>query len=222
MTRLLIVEDEIKLANVVADYARHENMQVDMLHDGAQVLAQVQQQMPDLILLDLQLPHVDGLTLCKMLRQHSTVPIIMMTAKVEEIDRLLGLELGADDYVCKPFSPRELMARVKAVLRRTQAVLPRNDKRLQLLAPQLRVMLGERQIDLSAVEFALFNALVMAAPGILSRSQLMDRIYHDNHIVSDRTIDSHIKKLRKRLQELTDEELIESVYGVGYRFVSLN
>ncbi len=220
MPHILIVEDETKLASVVADYVHHDGMSCDVIHDGAEVLAAIKARTPDLILLDLQLPHVDGLTLCKQLRQTSHIPIIMMTARVEEIDRLLGLELGADDYVCKPFSPRELVARVKAVLRRSSAACASHSSLPLHLAPeQLRVSLGARYVDLSAVEFALLYALHEKAPGILSRSQLMDRIYVDNHVVSDRTIDSHIKKLRKRLLELTEKDVIESVYGVGYRYI---
>jgi two-component system response regulator BaeR len=218
MTTVLVVEDEIKLAQVIADYIKHEGWVAQQVHDGADVVNAVQSIGPDLIVLDLQLPHVDGLTLCKQLRMFSAVPIIMVTARVEEIDRLLGLELGADDYLCKPFSPRELIARIKAILRRTQSLSQARDRQLHLMPSQLRVNYNGNTIDLSAVEFALLQALVSTAPGILSRSQLMDRIYQDNHVVSDRTIDSHIKKLRKRLQELCPDDVIESVYGVGYRY----
>ena len=175
---------------------------------------------PALILLDLMLPGRDGLALCRDLRAFSEVPIIMTTARVEEIDRLLGLELGADDYVCKPYSPREVVARVKAVLRRqTPTALP--DPGLLRLDPEtLRVQAPDgRRVELTAVEFALLKTL-HAAPGrIFPRDRLIDRIYHDGRIVSDRTIDSHIKKLRRRLAELLPgRELIHSVYGVGYRF----
>jgi two-component system response regulator BaeR len=173
-----------------------------------------------LILLDLMLPGRDGLALCRDLPAFSEVPIIMTTARVEEIDRLLSLELGADDYVCKPYSPREVVARVKAVLRRhTQTARP-DPGLLRLYPDTLRVHAANgRGIELTAVEFALLQTL-HAAPGrIFPRDRLMDRIYCDGRIVSYRTIDSHVKKLRHRLAELLPgQELIHSVYGVGYRF----
>jgi two-component system response regulator BaeR len=170
--------------------------------------------------LDLMLPGQDGLSICRAVRGFSSVPIVMTTAKVEEIDRLLGLELGADDYICKPYSPREVVARIKAVLRRTAAG-PTDSKApsLRLLPEQLRVQARGREIELSAVEFALLRTLHDAPGRIFSRVQLIERIYSDHRVVSDRTVDSHIKKLRRRLAELVpDEDLIHSVYGVGYRY----
>jgi two-component system response regulator BaeR len=148
------------------------------------------------------------------------VPIIMVTARIEEIDRLLGLELGADDYICKPFSPREMVARVKAVLRRLQPPAPAPGERSLALDPgRFRVRAGGRETELTAVEFELLQALCRQPGRIFSRQQLMDLIYPDQRIVSDRTIDSHIKKLRKKLDELLPEkEVIHSVYGAGYRF----
>jgi two-component system response regulator BaeR len=229
--RILIVEDEQRLAALVADYLKAAGYQVDQLYTGETVLDWVRAHRPDLILLDLMLPGKDGLTLCREIRaapgEPGRIPVIMTTARVEEIDRLIGLELGADDYVCKPYSPRELVARVKAVLRRTAAPLVTDALGAAAVAADpltldpdaLRVQAQGRAIELTAVEFALL-ATLHAAPGrIFSRERLMDRIYTDRRIVADRTIDSHIKKLRRRLEELLPgRELVHSVYGVGYRY----
>jgi two-component system, OmpR family, response regulator BaeR len=221
---ILIVEDEERLAALVADYLVAAGYLVHRMADGAQALDWIRANGPDLVILDLMLPGKDGLSICRDLRAESQLPVIMTTARVEEIDRLLGLELGADDYVCKPYSPRELVARVKAVLRRTQGEAPTSRADAEsgpiVLHPQsLRVRAEDREVELTAVEFALLETL-HAAPGrIFSRDHLMDRIYSDHRVVSDRTIDSHVKKLRRRLAELLPErELIHSVYGVGYRY----
>ena len=220
---ILIVEDEERLARLVADYLTAAGYGTQILADGTLVADWVRANQPALVLLDLMLPGRDGLDLCRDLRAFSPVPIIMTTARVEEIDRLLGLELGADDYVCKPYSPRELVARVKAVLRRTQAATgaqPGGEtSALTLDASTLRVHWRGRAIELTAVEFSLL-ATLHAAPGrIFSRERLMERIYRDHRVVSDRTIDSHVKKLRRKLDDLAPEqELIHSVYGVGYRY----
>ncbi|MBK1644702.1 two-component system response regulator BaeR [Thiocapsa imhoffii] len=217
---ILMIEDEDHLAAVVGDYLRAAGYQFHHLATGTGAVDWIRQNDPDLILLDLMLPGQDGLSICREVRLRSPVPIMMTTARVEEIDRLLGLELGADDYLCKPYSPRELVARVKAVLRRTQPPdLVRAPGLLQLAADRLQVCCGEQVIILTAVEFALLTALHQAAGRILSRQHLMNLIYADNRIVSDRTIDSHVKKLRRRLAELVpNTELIHSVYGVGYRY----
>ena len=229
--RVLIVEDEERLAALVADYLKAAGYEVQIHFDGLGVLEWVRVNRPDLILLDLMLPGKDGLTLCREVRAESQVPIIMTTARVEEIDRLLGLGLGADDYVCKPYSPRELVARVKAVLRRSAgpasgapsdsatATDPAGTDPLTLDPDRLRVRAAGREIELTAVEFALLATLHQAPGRIFSRERLMERIYRDHRVVSDRTIDSHVKKLRRRLQELLPErELVHSVYGVGYRY----
>ncbi|NEV61459.1 response regulator [Thiorhodococcus minor] len=217
---ILIVEDEERLAKLVADYLQASDFNVHHLTDGTNAVAWTRDEQPDLVLLDLMLPGKDGLTICKEVRADSQVPIIMTTARIEEIDRLLGLELGADDYVCKPYSPRELVARVKAVLRRTlQTGQSRTPGPLTLLPDRLRVRSGDCEIELTAVEFALLETLHESPGRIFSRDRLMDRIYKDHRVVSDRTIDSHVKKLRRKLAELLPErELIHSVYGVGYRY----
>lgn len=217
---ILIVEDEVKLAGLLADYLKAAGYETHHLAEGTPVVDWVRAHAPALIVLDLMLPGRDGLDICRDVRTFSSVPIIMTTARVEEIDRLLGLELGADDYVCKPYSPREVVARVKAVLRRTGAAAPADDAGwLAIDEGSLRVRAHGREIELTAVELALLATLHSAPGRIFSRDRLMDRIYSDHRIVSDRTIDSHVKKLRRKLAELApDAELIHSVYGVGYRY----
>jgi len=217
---ILIVEDEARLARLLADYLGAAGFSTHRIGNGREVLDWVRAQPPALILLDLMLPGRDGLDICRALRAEGEVPIIITTARVEEIDRLLGLELGADDYVCKPYSPREVVARVKAVLRRRGPTTQPETGLLRLDPGTLRVRAPDgRAVELTAVEFALLQTL-HAAPGrIFPRDRLMDRIYRDQRIVSDRTIDSHVKKLRRKLADLLPgQELIHSVYGVGYRF----
>ncbi|GFO60285.1 DNA-binding response regulator [Geomonas silvestris] len=216
---ILIVEDEEKLAALLGDYLKQAGFESDWIEDGLAVVPSVRQRMPDLILLDLMLPGRDGLEICKEIRSFSEVPIIMITARVEEIDRLLGLELGADDYICKPFSPREVVARVKSVLRRSGEHQAPATGGLALDPERFQALLNGRDLELTAVEFKLLHFLFQNPGRIYSRTQLMDRIYSDQRIVSDRTIDSHIKKLRKKLSSVApDQELIHSIYGVGYKF----
>jgi two-component system, OmpR family, response regulator BaeR len=216
---IMIVEDEEKLATILRDYLGQSGFDSVLIADGNEVLPRVRERLPDLILLDLMLPGRDGLDICKEIRSFSAVPIIMITAKVEEIDRLLGLELGADDYICKPFSPREVVARVKTVLRRSGDHPAPTAPGLLLDPERFSAVLYGKDLDLTAVEFKLLHFLHQNPGRIYSRSQLMDRIYSDQRIVSDRTIDSHIKKLRKKIAVVApDEELIHSIYGVGYKF----
>ena len=215
---VLIVEDEPKLAALLRDYLQQAGFASEHLDNGLAVAPRLREAGIDLVLLDLMLPGRDGLEVCKEIRAFSRVPVIMVTARVEEIDRLLGLELGADDYICKPFSPREVVARVKAVLRRAAGGAP-PPSGLALDPDRYRATLHGRDLDLTAVEFNLLQFLAAHPGRIFSRQQLMDHIYADQRIVSDRTIDSHIKKLRRKLDEVEGEsQLIRSVYGVGYKF----
>lgn len=217
--RVLIVEDEPKLASLLSDYLQQSGFVTEKIDNGLEVESWVKENSPDLILLDLMLPGKDGVEICKAIRGFSSVPIIMVTARVEEVDRLLGLELGADDYICKPFSPREVVARVKAVLRRQQggAISPLI-RGIVLDESRYKASIAGHELVLTAVEFQLLNILFTGQGRIYSREQLMDHIYSDNRVVSDRTIDSHIKKLRKRISEaVPDKEIIHSVYGVGYK-----
>lgn len=221
MTRILIIEDEEKLASLLADYCRHAGFTASVCLRGAEGLAHLQEQGADAVLLDLMLPDGDGLEICKAIRRNSNVPILITSARVDELDRLLGLELGADDYICKPFSPREVIARVKAVLRRLQQPSA-SESGLQLDADRLTLTFRGESLSLTAVEFALMQTLADHPGYIRSRQQLMDRIYTDHRIVSDRTIDSHVKKLRQKLAErFPDIQFIDSVYGAGYRLGSL-
>jgi two-component system response regulator BaeR len=217
---ILIVEDEPKLVRLLSNYILQAGYDPICLENGLDVLPLVRENMPALILLDLMLPGRNGVDICQEIRTFSAVPIIMVTARIEEIDRLLGLELGADDYICKPFSPREVVARVKAVLRRSA------NQQLSGAAPlvtldeeRFQATLNNRDLELTVVEFKLLS-LLSANPGrIYGRNQLMDHIYPDQRVVSDRTIDSHIKNLRKKISGLSPEsELIHSVYGLGYKF----
>lgn len=215
---VLIVEDEIKLAELLRDYLHDAGFETAMLHRGDEVQPWLDTHAPRLILLDLMLPGLDGMAICREVRKTSSVPIIMMTARVEEIDRLLGLELGADDYICKPYSPREVIARTKAVLRRFENAAPITGG-LTLDEAGYRAWHGALQVELSAVEFNLFKVLYDRPGRIFTRDQLMTQIYADHRVVSGRTIDSHIKKLRQKLAGLgLAEEPIHSVYGVGYKY----
>jgi len=216
---ILIVEDEIKLASLLADYFKLAEYNPHLIHHGDEVVAWVKRYQPKAILLDVMLPGKNGIELCKEIRQFSNVPILMVTAKVDEIDRLLGLELGADDYICKPFSPREVVARVKAVLRRTQTVEHSKDT-LQLDEHRFTVSFHHHEVELTSVEFQLLKPLADKPERIFTREQLMKNMYSDHRIVNHRTIDSHIKKLRKKLADISEEkDWIQSVYGTGYRLV---
>ena len=219
MTKIMVVEDEQDLAQLLVDYLHHNQFETCQIGDGAEVLDAVAQFKPDLILLDLMLPNVDGLEICKTLRKDSQIPIIITTAKVEEIDRLLGLELGADDYICKPYSPREVVARIKTVLRRCQTSPQQtfSSSYLQLDENRLCVKVNDTELPLTLVEFRLLQTLSSSPGRIFNRDQLMTQIYQDQRVVNDRTIDSHVTKLRKKLAS-TGHDLIHSVYGAGYKF----
>jgi two-component system response regulator BaeR len=218
---ILIVEDEPKLAALLTDYLRHAGYQTRHLADGAAVIADVRAAMPDLVLLDRMLPHRDGADICRELRTFSQVPVVMITAKVEEVDRLLGLQLGADDYICKPFSPREVVARVQAILRRAgqwQAA-PARASGLDIDDASHSASYAGTALDLTPVEFRLLKALASHPGQVFSRTQLMDKLYDDYRAVTDRVVDSHIRNLRRKLDAVSrEEELIRSIYGVGYRY----
>ena len=220
MKLIAIVEDEASIADVLDAYLQRDGFATRCLRTGAEAQAWLASAQPDLILLDLMLPDVDGLTLCRTVRGRSDVPIIMVTARVEEIDRLLGLELGADDYICKPFSPREVVARVKAVLRRTAsaAAEPAGAPAIEIDEPAMIVRLHGVRLDLTPTEFRLFQALARRPGRVLSRSNLLDAVSDRDRDVFDRSIDSHIKNLRRKLAAASgDQDVIHSIYGVGYR-----
>jgi two-component system response regulator BaeR len=218
--RILIVEDELKLAQLLEEYLRNAGFATQHLAHGDDVVPWVRAQSPALILLDLMLPGKDGISLCRELRQFSQLPIVMTTARVDEIDRLLGLELGADDYICKPYSPREVVARVKAILRRLdpQRLEQGLEPCITVDKARLQARVGRHVLDLTPVELRLLAALLEQPGRVYSRDQLMDCAYQDHRIVTDRTVDSHIKNLRRKLEtHLPGVELIRSVYGVGYK-----
>ncbi len=221
MPLVAVVEDEATIADILASYLQRDGFTTRCLHTGAEAEHWLADGRPDLILLDLMLPDVDGLTLCRNIRARSDVPIIMVTAKVEEIDRLLGLELGADDYVCKPFSPREVVARVRAVLRRSAA---RTGGRaaavpaLEIDEEEMQARLHGIRLDLTPTEFRLLAVLGRRPGRVLSRANLLDAAADRDRDVFDRSIDSHIKNLRRKLALAAgDQDIIHSIYGVGYR-----
>ena len=215
---VLIVEDEAKLASLLRDYLQASAYRVTVLVDGSDATRWVREHAPDAILLDLMLPGVDGLSICREIRTFSQVPILMVTARVEEIDRLLGLELGADDYICKPFSPREVVARVKAVLRRVSAEKQGAASPLQFDDERQEARLSGKALPLTPVELRLLRALAARPGRVLSRSQLIDALYLDHRVVSDRTVDSHIKNLRRKMSETCNGiDPVASIYGLGYK-----
>ncbi|MBV8659488.1 MAG: response regulator [Burkholderiales bacterium] len=217
---VMIVEDDPRIAEVIAAYLDRAGMTTTVIDRGDAVLPAVQKSPPALLVLDLMLPGLDGISICRELRRNVSLPIIMVTAKVEEIDRLLGFEVGADDYLCKPFSPRELVARVQALLKRSgalaappQAVVFEDDAAAQ------RIRCAGQPLPLTPQEYRLFSVLLGAPGRIFSRAQLLELAYTDTGDVFDRAVDSHIKNLRKKLVPVLGEHMaIHSVYGVGYRF----
>lgn len=222
MNPVVIVEDEIKIAELLRDYLHDAGFEARMIHDGKEALQWLNNNTARLVLLDLMLPGLDGISLCREYRKSSDIPIIMVTARAEEIDRLLGLELGADDYICKPFSPREVIARVKAVLRRFEKQAP-TDSGLILDENTYKISFGDNKVELTAVEFKLFRVMHDHPGHIYSRDQLITHIYDDHRVVSGRTVDSHIKKLRQKISSLghnsdIGNEIIHSVYGAGYKY----
>ena len=222
--KIIIVEDEDKIAQILVDYLAKDGFKTIVLNEGTNAVETIKASDPVFVILDLMLPGKDGLSICREVRQFSTVPILMLTARVDEIDRLLGLEMGADDYVCKPFLPREVVARVRTILRRVQqypAVTSDNivEYRGIALSPErFACWIGEEELDLTPVEFRMLHALISQPGRVYSRESLMNSSYLDDRIVSDRTIDSHIKNLRKKITEaMGGDEIIHSIYGVGYK-----
>ncbi|MBW2478700.1 MAG: response regulator [Deltaproteobacteria bacterium] len=222
---ILIVEDEKKIADLLCDYLKAAGFRTSTQNNGERVIAQIKKDPSDLILLDIMLPGKDGMELCREIRQFSNIPIIMITARVEEIDRLLGLELGADDYICKPFSPREVVALVKAIFRRLNAEpLTHNlvSGPISLDYKTHQVMIDKQVLNLTPNEFGLLKILMSQPNRVFSRSELINRVQGYDFEGYDRTIDTHIKNLRKKIaQKLPGQEIISTVYGVGYKFSAL-
>ncbi|MBK9494187.1 MAG: response regulator [Xanthomonadales bacterium] len=218
--RVLVVEDEPKIAAILRDYLQAEGYAVRLLESGVGAAETALEWPANLLILDLQLPGMDGLHVCRALRARSALPVLMLTARIEEADRLRGFDCGADDYVCKPFSPREVVARTRALLRRhgdgNAAQLPG----LRLDAAHHQAHLHGQSLPLTPVEFRLLDTLARRPGTVLSRERLIDAAYPDYRVVSGRTIDSHLKNLRRKLQSAAPgaENAIEAVYGLGYRF----
>ena len=227
MKTILVVEDEPKIAALTRDYLEHAGFAVRIAGDGQAALESVARDRPDLVVLDLGLPKLDGLDVTREIRRGSMLPIVMLTARDDELDKLLGLELGADDYVTKPFSPRELVARVRAVLRRVDAGLNAGGSareviragELTLDVPRMRAEIGDREIDLTPTEFQLLATLAARPGRIFTRSQLLDAVHGVAFESYERAIDTHIKNIRRKLEpDPRTPRHIQTVYGVGYRF----
>ena len=219
--RIVVVEDDAKIAAVLCDYLKASGFDVDVHADGRPVAAAVRADPPAAVVLDLMLPGLDGIEVCKALRQFTSVPIMMVTARVDEIDRLLGLELGADDYVCKPFSPREVVARIKALLRRAEwnAGPAEGAQGFAVDEDARRIRLAGRELPLTPLEYQLLRMLLRQPERVFTRDQLLSALHDDLRDVSDRAIDSHVKNIRRKIEAVAPgSDCLKSVYGVGYRY----
>ena len=224
MTKVLVVEDEAKIARLVRDYLEHAGFEAVVVGDGETALASARRSTPDLVVLDLGLPDRDGLDVARALRRTSGVPIVMLTARGDEIDRVVGLELGADDYVVKPFSPKELVARVRAVLRRTQAARAGGPEVLRVAdvevdLPRMRVAVAGRPVELTPTEFQLLATLARQPGRVFTRGQLLDAVHGVAFESYERAIDAHVKNLRRKIEPTPGHpRYLLTVHGVGYRF----
>lgn len=217
---VLVVEDEHELANMICRFMQKEGYQTTHLDEGTLVVDFVVKHRPGIIILDLKLPGKDGVTICQEIRRFSNIPIIMITAKDSETDRLIGFDVGADDYVCKPLSARELVMRTGVHLRRVNREFDRLEDELKLNVERLQVTFRGNSIELTVSEYELISVLQKEPEKIFSRNFILDNIYKDYRVVSDRAVDSHIRNLRKKMKKLTQQhEFIHSVYGAGYRYV---
>ncbi len=225
--KILVVDDDPHIREVISFALEKANMQVVLANDGAQALDKFTQSQSDLIVLDINMPEMDGLECCREIRKSSDVPILFLSSRDDEIDRILGLEIGGDDYVTKPFSPRELVARINAILKRTQNKTITQDSivykqgDLSLDSEQHKVYWQNHDISLTATEFAMLEMLLKQPKRVFSRDVIMDSAYQKNVYVSDRTIDSHIRHIRQKFEEVGCESIIETQHGVGYKLSSL-
>jgi len=220
---VLVVEDELKIARLVRDYLQQAGFVVLEAGDGPSALSLARAEKPDMVVLDLGLPEMDGLDVARRLRADSSVPIIMLTARSEESDRIVGLELGADDYIVKPFSPKELVARIRAVLRRADATLGGGEViRAGLLTidiPKMRVTIGDESVELTATEFQLLLTLARHPGRIYTRAQLLDALHGVSFESYERSVDAHVKNIRRKIEpDPRRPSLVLTVYGVGYKF----
>jgi DNA-binding response OmpR family regulator len=227
MKKVMVVDDEPKIVQLARDYLENAGFAVIAAHDGAQALAAARSQRPDLVVLDLGLPELDGLDVARALRRDSSVPIVMLTGRDEESDKLVGLEIGADDYITKPFSPKELVARVRAVLRRTER--PRVDSDvvhvgdISLDMPRMRLTVGGRPVELTPTEFGLLSTMAREPGRVFTRSQLLDAVHGVAFESYERAIDAHVKNIRHKIEpDPAKPRYVLTVYGVGYRFAELD
>jgi len=223
MKTVLVVDDEPKIVQLARDYLEHAGFKVASASDGREALASFRASAPDLIVLDLGLPHVDGLDVARAVRKTSNVPIVMLTGRADEADRVAGLELGADDYIPKPFSPKELVARVRAVLRRSEmASAPAELVRagdVTLDVPRLSVRVKDRSVDLTPTEFQLLLTLARSPGRVFTRAQLLDAVHGVAFESYERAIDAHVKNIRRKLEpDAREPRYLLTVHGVGYRF----
>lgn len=223
--KVLVIDDEENVCELITLYFEKSGYEIMCTPDGMEGIEAVRSQKPDLVILDLMLPALDGLDVCKEIRKFSNIPLIMLTARVDEVDRVLGLEIGADDYVTKPFSPRELLARVKAVLRRA-AYVPTPDEQQMLTMPGLsisrvsrEVIVGDQQVDLTPKEFDLLWYLASNRNRVFTREQLLEHVWAYQEFYGDeRTVDQHIKRLRRKIETPGSPCRITTIWGVGYKF----
>ena len=218
--RILIAEDDRKIAAVLADYLHAEGYAPTVVSNGLAAVSSVREQSPAAMLLDLSLPQLDGVEVCRTVRTFSAIPIIMITARVDEVERLLGLSIGADDYICKPFSPKEVMARLNALLRRAEGRLEIVSRESWSIdAEEMSIAYEGEFLALTPIEFRLLRSFLDQPGRVFARDQLLDKLHEDYREVSDRAIDSHIKNVRKKIAAVgADPDSIASIYGVGYRY----
>ena len=218
-SRVLVVEDDRKISDLLLNYLRVDGHEATAVYDGREAVQQISQRAPDAVILDWMLPGLDGIGVCKAVRAFSDVPILMLTARVDELDRLLGLDTGADDYVCKPFGPREVVARVRALLRRASGRVIALPQPWLVEEASFRISWLGQWLPLTRIEFMVFRTL-LARPGrVFSRAQLLSSVHDSQRDISDRAIDTHVKNLRKKIQAIDPGcDCIASVYGLGYRF----
>ena len=225
--KILVVDDEVDIVDFIGSYLMGEGYEVVEAYDGVDALDKMRQDRPDLVILDIMLPKLDGLEVCKQMRSESTIPILMVTAKGSDVDKIVGLEIGADDYIPKPFNPRELVARVKAILRRTYredyqpdsqtAVLKHKD--LSIDTERRRITIGDRLLELTMKEFDLLLFLMQNLGHVYSRDQLLDHVWGQDSFVGARTVDVHIRRLREQIEtDASRPQYIQTVWGVGYKF----
>ena len=225
--KILVVDDEVDIVDFIDDYLTGEGYEVIKAYDGVEALDKMRQNLPDLVVLDIMLPGLDGFEVCKQIRTESTVPILMVTAKDSDVDKIVGLEIGADDYIPKPFNPRELVARVKAILRRTyrQDYQPHSQtvtikyKDLSIDTERRRATIGDRMLKLTMKEFDLLLFLVRNPGHVYSRDHLLDFVWGQDSFVGARTVDVHIRRLREQIEtDASQPQYIKTVWGVGYKF----